>query len=291
MTIKLDGKKLAEKVKTRLIQRIADLKSKGIKPKLVVILVGGDEASKIYVRNKHRTAQKLGIETQDIRLQRTVKESELLTLIKTLNADDSVHGILVQLPLPEQIDAKGVINAIKPEKDVDGFNPQNVGSLFLNDPHSLPCTPAGILQFFEEYHLPVCGKHVVIVGRSNIVGRPMAAIMLNHDATVTITHSKTKNLRKLTRQADILIVAIGKAEFITGEDIKPGAIVIDVGMNRNENGKLVGDVEHSSVNERASYLTPVPGGVGPMTIAMLMEQTVNFAERSADFDGKNVFNS
>ncbi len=291
MAVKLDGKKLATKVKQDLEQKVSNLKQKGITPKLVVILVGSDEASQVYVRNKHRVAQQIGIETQDIRLPENTAEIELLQLISKLNADDTVHGILVQLPLPKQIDAEQITDAIAPAKDVDGFHPQNVGHLFMNDPRSLPCTPAGILRFFQEYHLPLAGKHAVIVGRSNIVGRPMAALLLNHDATVTITHSKTKNLRQLTRQADILIVAIGKADFITGVDVKPGAVVIDVGMNRNAAGKLVGDVAQASVDQVAGFLTPVPGGVGPMTIAMLMEQTVKFAERSVNCGRKNVSNS
>ncbi|KRL01319.1 bifunctional methylenetetrahydrofolate dehydrogenase/methenyltetrahydrofolate cyclohydrolase FolD [Liquorilactobacillus capillatus] len=283
----LDGKKLAMEIRTHLKQRVQELKQKGVTPKLVVILVGNDSASRIYVRNKHRAAQKIGIETKDIELPQEITENELLAYVKKYNEDDSVHGILVQLPLPAQINAEKITHAIAPAKDVDGFHPVNIGHLFMNDPHALPCTPHGIMQFFKKYNISLMGKHAVIVGRSNIVGRPMAAMMLNNDATVTITHSKTKNLSELTRQADILIAAIGQAEFIKKTDVKPGAVVIDVGMNRNDKGKLVGDVDQKEVAEVASYLTPVPGGVGPMTIAMLMEQTVKFAERGVqNVDGE-----
>lgn len=287
----LDGKELSKEIRNKLEQRVKILKEKGIIPKLVVILVGEDEASKVYVRNKHRAAEKVGIKTIDIKFPKNITEKELLLHIKKYNEDNSVHGILVQLPLPKQISEEKITCAIEPEKDVDGFHPVNIGHLFMNNPHSLPCTPHGIMQFFEKYKLPIAGKNVVIVGRSNIVGRPMAAMMLNNDATVTVTHSKTKNLSEFTRQADILIAAVGRASFIKKEDVKPGAVVIDVGMNRNGEGKLVGDVEQKGVAEVASYLTPVPGGVGPMTIAMLMEQTVKFAERSVQIVNRKVSNS
>lgn len=209
-----------------------------------------------------------------------VEEDELIRLIDELNSDGTVHGILVQLPLPKHINENKVTHRIIPEKDVDGFHPLNIGKLFMNIPGPLPCTPRGIMEFFKEYDIPVSGKRVVIVGRSNIVGRPMAALLVNSDATVTIAHSKTKNLAEVTRQADILIVAIGKDEFIDENYVRKGAVVIDVGMNRNSDGKLVGDVNMESVSKVASYITPVPGGVGPMTIAMLMKQTVELAERS-----------
>ncbi|MFT9373076.1 bifunctional methylenetetrahydrofolate dehydrogenase/methenyltetrahydrofolate cyclohydrolase FolD [Liquorilactobacillus hordei] len=279
MTEIIDGRALSHKIRQQLKQRTALLRARGIIPALAVILVGSDNASQIYVRNKHRAAAEVGLATQDFKFPDTTTEEELLELITKLNVDPKVHGILVQLPLPPQINAAKITAAINPIKDVDGFHPLNVGQLFLNDPQSLPCTPHGIMRLLTEHQINVAGKHVVIVGRSNIVGRPMAALLLNADATVTITHSKTSNLRELTRQADILIVAIGRAEFIKKADVKPGVVVVDVGMNRNAAGKLVGDVDFTEVEPIATAITPVPGGVGPMTIAMLLEQTVRFAER------------
>ncbi|MBZ2404807.1 bifunctional methylenetetrahydrofolate dehydrogenase/methenyltetrahydrofolate cyclohydrolase FolD [Liquorilactobacillus hordei] len=279
MTEIIDGRALSHKIRQQLKQRTALLRARGIIPALAVILVGSDNASQIYVRNKHRAAAEVGLATQDFKFPDTTTEEELLELITKLNVDPKVHGILVQLPLPPQINAAKITAAINPIKDVDGFHPLNVGQLFLNDPQSLPCTPHGIMRLLAEHQINVAGKHVVIVGRSNIVGRPMAALLLNADATVTITHSKTSNLRELTRQADILIVAIGRAEFIKKTDVKPGVVVVDVGMNRNAAGKLVGDVDFTEVEPMATAITPVPGGVGPMTIAMLLEQTVRFAER------------
>ncbi|MFT8555521.1 MAG: bifunctional methylenetetrahydrofolate dehydrogenase/methenyltetrahydrofolate cyclohydrolase FolD [Liquorilactobacillus hordei] len=279
MTEIIDGRALSHKIRQQLKQRTALLRARGIIPALAVILVGSDNASQIYVRNKHRAAAEVGLATQDFKFPDTTTEEELLELITKLNVDPKVHGILVQLPLPPQINAAKITAAINPIKDVDGFHPLNVGQLFLNDPQSLPCTPHGIMRLLAEHQINVAGKHVVIVGRSNIVGRPMAALLLNADATVTITHSKTSNLRELTRQADILIVAIGRAEFIKKADVKPGVVVVDVGMNRNAAGKLVGDVDFTEVEPMATAITPVPGGVGPMTIAMLLEQTVRFAER------------
>ncbi|AUJ29933.1 bifunctional methylenetetrahydrofolate dehydrogenase/methenyltetrahydrofolate cyclohydrolase FolD [Liquorilactobacillus hordei] len=279
MTEIIDGRALSHKIRQQLKQRTALLRARGIIPALAVILVGSDNASQIYVRNKHRAAAEVGLATQDFKFPDATTEEELLELITKLNVDPKVHGILVQLPLPPQINAAKITAAINPIKDVDGFHPLNVGQLFLNDPQSLPCTPHGIMRLLAEHQINVAGKHVVIVGRSNIVGRPMAALLLNADATVTITHSKTSNLRELTRQADILIVAIGRAEFIKKADVKPGVVVVDVGMNRNAAGKLVGDVDFTEVEPMATAITPVPGGVGPMTIAMLLEQTVRFAER------------
>lgn len=276
----LDGRMLSKKIRTNVSEKVSLLKQEGITPKLVVILVGEDPASQVYVRNKRKTAHALGIEAVDIRLPENVEEDELIRLIDELNSDGTVHGILVQLPLPKHINKNKVTHRIIPEKDVDGFHPLNIGKLFMNIPGPLPCTPRGIMEFFKEYDIPVSGKRVVIVGRSNIVGRPMAALLVNSDATVTIAHSKTKNLAEVTRQADILIVAIGKDEFIDENYVRKGAVVIDVGMNRNSDGKLVGDVNMESVSKVASYITPVPGGVGPMTIAMLMKQTVELAERS-----------
>lgn len=277
----MDGKKLAQEVKAELKQRVEELwTSKQIVPRLAVILVGEDPASQVYVRNKRRAAEKIGIKTVDNLLPATVSEADLLDLIYEYNEDPNIHGILVQLPLPVHIDEAKVTHAILPSKDVDGFHPVNMGHLFMNMPHSLPCTPRGIMELLAAYGISPAGKEVVIVGRSNIVGRPMVALMLNADATVTVAHSKTKDLRAVTKRADILVVATGRPEMITGADIKPGAVVIDVGVNRLADGHLVGDVQHQTVEGVASYLTPVPGGVGPMTIAMLMKQTVEFAEKS-----------
>lgn len=281
MTVIMDGKKLAQEVKAELKQRVEELwTSKQIVPRLAVILVGEDPASQVYVRNKRRAAEKIGIKTVDNLLPATVSEADLLDLIYEYNEDPNIHGILVQLPLPVHIDEAKVTHAILPSKDVDGFHPVNMGHLFMNMPHSLPCTPRGIMELLAAYGISPAGKEVVIVGRSNIVGRPMVALMLNADATVTVAHSKTKDLRAVTKRADILVVATGRPEMITGADIKPGAVVIDVGVNRLANGHLVGDVQRQTVEGVASYLTPVPGGVGPMTIAMLMKQTVEFAEKS-----------
>lgn len=279
MTEILDGRILSYKIRQQLKQRITRLQEHKVIPALAVVLVGSDNASQIYVRNKHRAAAEVGLTTHDFKLPETVTEEALLALIARLNVDSSIHGILVQLPLPRQINAAKVTAAIDPAKDVDGFHPLNIGQLFLNNPQSLPCTPHGIMRLLAEHQIDVARKHAVIVGRSNIVGRPIAALLLNADATVTITHSKTVNLRELTRQADILIVATGRAEFIKRADVKPGVVVVDVGMNRDATGKLVGDVDFTEVAPVAAAITPVPGGVGPMTIAMLLEQTVKFAER------------
>lgn len=280
LAIKLDGKKLSQKIAGQLQQRVTKLKARGVSPKLAVILIGDDPASQIYVRNKRRMAKKIGIETSDLRLPVATSEEKLLQIIAELNNDVTVHGILVQLPLPPQINEETIIQAIDPLKDVDGFHPFNMGKLFMGAPYAIPCTPNGIMQLLAEYRIPLAGKKVVIVGRSNIVGRPLAALMINHNATVTVAHSYTKNLFELTRRADILVAAVGKAELFSQTAIKSGAVVIDVGINRNAAGKLVGDVDQIKVADIASYLTPVPGGVGPMTIAMLMKQTVDFAERS-----------
>lgn len=280
LAIKLDGKKLSQKIAGQLQQRVTKLKAMGVSPKLAVILIGDDPASQIYVRNKRRMAKKIGIETSDLRLPVATSEEKLLQIIAELNNDVTVHGILVQLPLPPQINEETIIQAIDPLKDVDGFHPFNMGKLFMGAPYAIPCTPNGIMQLLAEYRIPLAGKKVVIVGRSNIVGRPLAALMINHNATVTVAHSYTKNLFELTRRADILVAAVGKAELFSQTAIKSGAVVIDVGINRNAAGKLVGDVDQIKVADIASYLTPVPGGVGPMTIAMLMKQTVDFAERS-----------
>lgn len=279
----LDGKKLSEKLQEKLIDEVKELKKDGIAPKLAVIVVGDDQASNVYVRNKHKIAQKLGIETIDIRFPSNTTEGYLLNKINELNYDSSVNAILVQLPLPKHINESTIMNSISPAKDVDGFNSNNLGKLFANEDnqnfekkYSVPCTPSGIISLLDEYNISVAGKHVVIVGRSKIVGRPLAALMINRDATVTVAHSKTKNLKEITSSADILISAVGKPNFISVDNVKPNAIVIDVGINR-VNGKLVGDVSQQ-VCDVASYLTPVPGGVGPMTIISLMQQTVKLAK-------------
>ena len=280
VTTKLDGKKLSNEIKEELKTRVHRLQDKGITPCLAVILVGDDPASQVYIRNKKRAAQKVGVKTLDNVLPASTSENEIIDLIYSLNNDPQVHGILVQLPLPQGINEDRVIQAILPSKDVDGFHPQNIGKLFMNKGELAPCTPNGIMHLLANYDIQLDGKRVVIVGRSKIVGMPMIAMMLNANATVTVTHSHTHNLKEITREADVVIVAVGKAEFLTGDYFKSNAVVIDVGMNRNEAGKLVGDVEAASTADKVAFITPVPGGVGPMTIAMLLKQTIEIAERS-----------
>ena len=285
MTAKiLDGRRVAREIRADLKEKVLRLQQRGVVPKLVVILVGNDTGSEVYIRNKKRAAEAIGIETLDVRLPAETSEYDLLKLIAKYNADESIDGILVQLPLPSHINEDTVEREIDPRKDVDGFHPINMGHLFMNEPNSLPCTPRGIMALLAAEKIEVAGKHVVIVGHSNIVGRPMAALMLTHDATVTVAHSHTKDLAAITRQADILIVAVGKPEMITADYVRDGAVVIDVGMNRNAAGKLVGDVAQEEVAQKAGYITPVPGEVGPMTIAMLMQQVVEFAERNTHND-------
>ncbi|EKF51634.1 bifunctional methylenetetrahydrofolate dehydrogenase/methenyltetrahydrofolate cyclohydrolase [Lactococcus garvieae] len=276
----IDGKALAEKMQEELKDRVIKLKEKGIQPGLAVILIGENPASQVYVRNKERVAAKLGFKSEVVRLSENISEAELLSMIEDYNTDDSWHGILVQLPLPAHISEEKVLLAVSPEKDVDGFHPINMGKLWSGVPLMIPSTPAGIMEMFRAYDVDLAGKKAVVVGRSNIVGKPMAQLMMMANATVTIAHSRTENLSELTRSADILVVAIGQDRFIKAEDVKPDAVVIDVGMNRDENGKLHGDVDFDQVKEVASLITPVPGGVGPMTITMLMEQTVRAAEAS-----------
>lgn len=278
----IDGKALAAKMQGKLAEKTAQLKEeKGIVPGLVVILVGEDPASQVYVRNKERSALAAGFKSQVVRLAETTTEEELLALIETYNQDADWHGILVQLPLPDHIDEEKVLFAISPEKDVDGFHPTNMGKLWSGHAVMVPSTPAGIMEMFKEYQVDLTGKNAVVIGRSNIVGKPMAQLLMDAHATVTIAHSRTKNLAELARQADILVVAIGRGHFVTKDFVKEGAVVIDVGMNRDENGKLIGDVKFDEVAPVASLITPVPGGVGPMTITMLMEQTYEAALRSA----------
>ena len=275
----IDGKELSKKLKEQMKGRIAQMRQQGIVPKLVVVLVGNNSASEVYVRNKHKACGEVGIESEVIKMPEETTQQELLDVVKGLNEDQTVDGILVQLPLPKQIDEKVVLRSILPEKDVDGFHPVNVGLLSIGDDCYAPATPSGIIAMFQEYGIETAGKHCVIIGRSNIVGKPMAALMLQHDATVTICHSKTQNLGELTRQADIVIVATGRRHTLTANMVKEGAVVIDVGMNRNEQGKLCGDVDFDEVKEKASFITPVPGGVGPMTITELLENTILAAKR------------
>ncbi|KLK96198.1 bifunctional methylenetetrahydrofolate dehydrogenase/methenyltetrahydrofolate cyclohydrolase [Lactococcus lactis] len=275
----IDGKALAAKMQAELKVKVDKLKEADNVPGLAVILVGEDPASQIYVRNKARQATAIGLNSSVVRLPETVTEQELLDLIEQYNQSEQWHGILVQLPLPEHISEEKVLLAIDPEKDVDGFHPMNMGRLWSGNPLMIPSTPAGIMEMFREYNVELSGKRAVVIGRSNIVGKPMAQLLMMADATVTIAHSKTENLRELTKEADILVVAIGRDRMIKAEDVKEGAVVIDVGMNRDEDGKLHGDVDFDEVKNVASLITPVPGGVGPMTITMLMEQTVRAASR------------
>ncbi len=279
MAIIIDGKELSKKLKEQMKDRVAQMRQQGIVPKLVVVLVGNNSASEVYVRNKHKACGEVGIESEVIKMPEETTQQELLDVVRGLNEDRTVDGILVQLPLPSQINEKVVLRSILPEKDVDGFHPVNVGLLSIGDDCYAPATPSGIIAMFKEYGIEIAGKHCVIIGRSNIVGKPMAALLLRHNATVTVCHSKTQNLGELTRQADIVIVATGHRHTLTADMVKEGAVVIDVGMNRNELGKLCGDVDFEEVKEKASFITPVPGGVGPMTITELLENTILAAQR------------
>ena len=274
MAIILDGKALAKKTREELKAKVDELKEKNIFPKLAVIMVGDDPSSKIYVRNKSKACEEVGIEYEEHLLDANTEMQVLLDLINELNNRDDVHGILLQSPIPKHLDINLAFRTIKPEKDVDGFNPINVGKLSLNQDCFVSCTPFGIMRMLSEYNIEIEGKHAVIIGRSNIVGKPMLQCLLNKNATVTVCHSRTKNLTELTKQADILVCAIGKPKFITGDMVKEGAVVVDVGINRNEEGKVCGDVDFETVSQKASYITPVPGGVGPMTIAMLMNNII-----------------
>ena len=275
----LNGKVLAQKLQQEMTQEVTALKEKGLQPGLAVILVGEDPASQVYVRNKERAANNIGMYSVVYRLPETTSEADLIAKIEELNQDDKIHGILVQLPLPKHINEDLVLDTIAPEKDVDGFHPMNLGNLFAGKPTMIPCTPAGIMELIKLSGLDLAGKNAVIIGRSNIVGKPMAHLLLQANATVTICHSKTKDLPKVAKQADVLVVAIGRANFVTADFVKEGAVVIDVGINRDENNKLTGDVKFDEVAPLTSYITPVPGGVGPMTITMLMRQTIDAAKR------------
>ena len=278
----IDGKAISQEVRAEWKLRADALKARGITPGLAVIIVGEDPASKVYVGNKIKACAELGIYSEHIELPGDTSEATLLEQIARLNADPKIHGFLVQLPVPKHIDSSKVLLAISPNKDVDGFHPMNVGELVTGNPKFQPCTPFGVMKLLEKSGVEIEGKHAVIVGRSNIVGKPMALMLLQKNATVTICTSKTVDLAKFTRDADILVVATGKPQMITGDMIKPGAAVIDVGINRLANGKLVGDVDFDSAKEVAGWITPVPGGVGPMTITMLVASTVMAAERSSE---------
>lgn len=275
----ISGKEVSTALRAKIRERSLALREDcGIQPGLAVILVGNDPASQIYVRNKQKACEELGFHAFEYKLNENYTQEQLLDLIGVLNKDNKVHGILVQLPLPDHIDSQTVIRTISPEKDVDAFHPMNVGKIMIGDYDFLPCTPAGIMELIDSTGVSIDGKHCVVVGRSNIVGKPMAMLLLHRNATVTICHSHTKNLAEVCASADILVSAVGKAHFITADMVKEGAMVIDVGMNHDENGKLCGDVDFAEVEPKTSYITPVPGGVGPMTITMLMKNTLHAAE-------------
>ena len=274
----IDGKAISAAVKERIRGEVSALSARGVTVGLAVIIVGENPASKIYVANKKKACEALGIVSEEYALPESTTEQELLELINTLNNKKSINGILCQLPLPPHLDEKLIINSIASEKDVDAFNPYSVGRIMIGDYDFVPCTPAGIMEMLKYEGIEIAGKSCVVIGRSNIVGKPMAMLLLHANGTVTVCHSKTKNLKEICRNADILVAAVGKAKFVTEDMVKPGAVVIDVGMNR-ENGKLCGDVDFDAVKEKASAITPVPGGVGPMTIAMLMQNTLTAAKR------------
>ena len=279
----IDGKLISTQIKDELKAEVEALKEKGIVPCLAVIQVGNDPASSVYVNNKKKACAYIGIESLAYELEENISQEELLSIIDDLNHNDMVNGILVQLPLPKHIDEEAVIKAIAPEKDVDGFHPETVGNMCIGSKGFLPCTPAGVIQLLKRSNIEIEGKECVVIGRSNIVGKPMALLLLRENGTVTITHSRTKDLKEITKRADILVAAIGKPKFVTAEYVKEGAVVIDVGIHRNEDNKLCGDVDFDDVVEKVSAITPVPGGVGPMTIAMLMNNCVETVRASVKF--------
>lgn len=274
----IDGKELAKKIRANLKTEVDKLKQQGIIPKLAVIMVGDDKASSVYVRNKSKACNEIGIEFEEFLKGQDTTQEELLSLIQELNKREDVHGILLQSPIPQHLDIREAFNLIDYKKDVDGFNPVNVGRLSIGEDAFISCTPHGVIRMLEEYNIPIEGKRAVIIGRSNIVGKPLIQCLLSKNATVTVCHSKTQNIGEITKEADILIAALGRPKFVKEDMVKPGAVVIDVGINRNDEGKLVGDVDFENVSKKASYITPVPGGVGPMTIAMLMENVVKAAK-------------
>ena len=274
----IDGKAISAQVRADVAAETAELKEKGIVPGLAVIIVGDDPASRVYVNNKKKACAEVGFRSEEFALPADTDQSELLALVKCLNDRSDINGILCQLPLPKGLDDKAVIKAIAPEKDVDAFSEENVGKIMIGKYDFLPCTPAGVIELLKASDIGIAGKECVVIGRSNIVGKPMAMLLLHENGTVTICHSRTKDLAEVTRRADILVAAVGKAKFVTADMVKEGAVVIDVGMNRDENGKLCGDVDYASVEPKCSAITPVPGGVGPMTIAMLMKNTLKAAK-------------
>ena len=275
----LDGKSLAAQIRTQVKRKVAALAQRGIRPGLAVVLAGDDPASRVYVRNKVRACEETGVRSTLLELPASVTEDELLRRVEALNADPLVHGILVQLPLPGQVDAAKVLGAVSPAKDVDGFHEANLGALLAGRPRLVPCTPAGVMRLLEHAQIPLAGRRAVLIGRSNIVGKPLALLLLQKDATITICHSKTTGIERLTLEADILVAALGRAKLVGAGMVKPGACVIDVGVNRLADGSLAGDVDFEAVKDIAGWLTPVPGGVGPMTIAMLLENCITAASK------------
>ena len=274
----IDGKELAKKVRKELKKEVDSLKEKGVNPKLAVIMVGNDPGSTVYLRNKSKACEKVGIEFEEFLFEENITEELLLETIDKLNKDDSIHGILLQCPVPKHIDVNKAFRRISPNKDVDGFNPINVGNLTIGEDAFISCTPYGVVKMFEEYNIETEGKRAVILGRSNIVGKPMIQCMLNKNSTVTVCHSRTQNIGEIIKEADIVIAAIGKPNFVKADMVKDGAVVIDVGINRLEDGTITGDVDYENVAPKASFITPVPGGVGPMTIAMLLNNVVKAAK-------------
>lgn len=282
----INGKELAKEIRTDLKNKVEELKKENIYPKLAVIMVGDDKASSVYVRNKSKACNEIGIEFEEYLKDADTTQEELIDLIKELNNRKDVNGILLQSPIPKGLDIREAFNTIDYTKDVDGFNPINVGKLSIGEDSFISCTPYGVIKMLEKYDIPVEGKRAVIIGRSNIVGKPLIQCLLSKNATVTVCHSRTKNIKEITKQADIIVAALGKAKFVTEDMVKDGAVVIDVGINRTEEGKLVGDVDFENVSKKASYITPVPGGVGPMTIAMLMNNVVKAAELQNKYENK-----
>ncbi len=275
----IDGKAVSAEVRAKVALEVEELVRKGIQPGLAVVIVGDDPASRTYVNNKKKACAQVGIYSEEYALPAATTQQELMDLVEKLNQKKEINGILVQSPLPDGLDEEAVVEAIDPEKDVDAFHPSNVGRIMIGNFHFLPCTPAGVIELLRSQNIEIAGKNCVVIGRSNIVGKPMAMLLLHNNGTVTICHSRTKNLAEICRNADILVAAVGKPKFVTADMVKPGAVVIDVGMDRNENGKLCGDVDFANVEKIASYITPVPGGVGPMTIAMLLKNTIAAAKR------------
>ena len=278
MAVIIDGKTIAKKTRENLKKEVEELKKSGITPKLAVIMVGNNPASKVYVKNKSKACDEVGIEYEEYILEENIKQEQLKNLIEKLNKDNTINGILLQSPIPKPLNIREAFNKIDYRKDVDGFNPINVGKLAIGEKSFISCTPYGVVKMLEEYNINPEGKNVVIIGRSNIVGKPLLQCLLNKNATITICHSKTRDIKAITKNADILIAAVGRPHFVTEDMVKDGAVVIDVGINRNEEGKLIGDVDFENIEKKASYITPVPGGVGPMTIAMLMNNVVEAAK-------------